>query len=139
MGFFKDVAFGASKKWEIARHYYGDDIARELYYLPNSEPLSLMNEAEKAALRVVKYAGRLNDLQNKALTKVSEGERREMHKIAEEVNKVLGDDSIVSQQYSKDPRLEWHNSIQHQKSEKAKQKWQHRLELFKKNGSVEED
>ena len=136
MGFFKDVAFGASKKWEIARYYYGYDIARELYYLPNSEPLSLMTEAEKAALQVAKYESRLTSLENKSLTKISESEkekRREMHKVVQDV---LGD-SIVTRQYSKNPNLEWHNSLQRNKSELARQKWAHRLELFKKNGGVE--
>lgn len=138
MGFFKDVVFEASRKWGIARYYYGDDIARELYYLPNSEPLSLMTETEKAALKVAKIADKLYSLEDKTLTKISDAEKTKRHEIYKEVSDILGD-SIVTRQYSKDPSLEWHNAEQRRRSEIAEQKWKYRLELFKKNGSVEEE
>ena len=129
MGFFKDVAFETSKKWEIARYYYGDDIAKELYYLPNTEPLSLMTEKEKAALKVIKLIGKAETLDDRYLVKTSDTNKQKRRNAYSEAKEALGPDFIP---------VKGTNSIFPSRREKAVQMWQRRLELFKATGSVEE-
>lgn len=132
MGFFKDIAFGASRKWEIARCYYGDDIARELYYLPNSEPLSLLTEAERTA-RISLLSAEANYYASKHLLKDSNKEHQRLRDTYDEAKKALRSDFITMKE------AQMRAFGREYAVEKAECFWRHRLELFKKNGSVEEE
>lgn len=131
MGFFKDIAFETSKKWEIARCYYGDKIAKELYYLPNSEPLSLLTETEKAAGKVIRLVGKADDYDNKHLLKTSDEMVQGRRDAFNEAKEALGADFITMKE------AQMRTFGREYAIEKAERFWRHRLELFKKNGSVE--
>ena len=138
MGFFKKVKniFSETENWQLAHYYYGDEIARELRSLPNSEPFSLMTEKEKAALRVIQLTNKLYMLEDRSMTRTSDEEKKKRSDAVREAQEVLGDDFIVNNQaFNNGLNNQWNQ----EKSERAKFKWKRRLEYYKIHGSVEKD